>query len=305
VKTFRTVSLLLASATVLAACNTEAKQQLAVVSHVDSLRTDSLSSIRKELMDEVMVSTQFVNEINTELGKARTLSAKGEAQLETGAEMTQVNDQRKRVVAHISHLVAKLDSVQTRLASTRARASKIEKTDSGLVAQVAQYEKTITEMQQTTERQRAELQGVIDNQTTQIAALNGRVDTLTTVKTALIDTVGQLTTEKNAAYYVIGTKEELLKKGVLVAEGGKRFLIAGSRNIVPARHLDPSAFTRIDRLNNRTITLPEGQYQILSRQNPTYTLPQAQKDGKIVGGLTIEQPERFWQPSRFLILVRS
>ncbi|MEO7086259.1 MAG: hypothetical protein ABI442_11150 [Gemmatimonadaceae bacterium] len=296
---------MLASATVLAACNNEAKQQLATVSHVDSLRVDSLGGIRKELMDEVMVSTQFVNEINTELGKARTLSTKGEAQLETGAEMTQVNDQRKRVVVRIAHLVAKLDSVQGRLASTRARAAKIEKTDSGLVAQVAQYEQTITEMQATTERQRAELQGVIDKQTSQIAMLNSRVDTLTTVRTALIDTVGQLTTEKNAAYYIIGTKEELLKKGVLVAEGGKRFLIAGSRNIAPARELDPANFTRIDRLAIRSIPLPEGEYQIMSRQNPTYTVPQAQKDGKIVGGLTIEQPERFWQPSRFLIIVKS
>jgi len=296
---------MLASATMLAACNNEAKQQLAVVSRVDTLRTDSLGSVRKELMDEVMVSTQFVNEINTELGKARSLSTKGEAQLETGAEMTQVNDQRKRVVARISHLVAKLDSVQGRLASTRSRAAKLEKSDSGLVAQVAQYEQTITEMQATTERQRVELQGVIDKQTTQIAELNGRVDTLTSVKMALTDTVGQLTTEKNAAYYVIGTKEELLKKGVLVAEGGKRFLVAGSRNIAPARELDPSNFTRIDRLTNRTITLPEGEYQILSRQNPTYTVPQAEKDGKIVGGLTIEQPERFWQPSRFLIIVKG
>ena len=47
--------LTLASVAMLAACNNEAKQQLAVVSHVDSLRTDSLSSVRKELVDEVMV----------------------------------------------------------------------------------------------------------------------------------------------------------------------------------------------------------------------------------------------------------
>jgi len=30
----------------------------------------------------------------------------------------------------------------------------------------------------------------------------------------------------------------------------------------------------------------------------------ARKD-KIVGGLTIDQPERFWETSRFLIIVRS
>ena len=125
------------------------------------------------------------------------------------------------------------------------------------------------------------------------------------VRTALTDTVHNLVSEKNTAYYIVGTKDELIKKGILAQEGGKRFLLVGSRNIAPARELDPSAFTKIDRLANRTITLPEGEYKILSRQNPAYVTPQAQKDGKIAGGLTIDQPERFWENSRFLIIVRS
>jgi hypothetical protein len=304
-KAFRTIPLLVLSAAAVAACNNEAKQQLATVSHVDSLRTDSLANVRKDLVDEVMASTQFVNDINKELVKARALSAKEEPQLETSAEMTQVNEQRKHVVSRINYLVSQLDVVQARLSKTRANAQKLQRTDSTLVTQVAAYEKTIADMQATTERQRADFQGVIDRQTTQIAALTSQVDTLNGVRAALVDTVGQLTTEKNAAYYVIGTRDELIKKGVLVAEGGRRYVLAGPRTVVPARELDPANFTKIDRLANRTIALPDGQYHILSRQNPAYTVPQAQKDGKIIGGLTIEQPERFWEPSRFLILIRS
>ncbi|MEO6878412.1 MAG: hypothetical protein ABI205_08025, partial [Gemmatimonadaceae bacterium] len=64
-------------------------------------------------------------------------------------------------------------------------------------------------------------------------------------------------------------------------------------------------FTQIDRLTDRTIQLPAGEYKILSRQNPAYTAPHDTKDGKIVGALTISEPEQFWQPSRFLIIVRS
>jgi hypothetical protein len=78
-------------------------------------------------------------------------------------------------------------------------------------------------------------------------------------------------------------------------------LLVGSRTVAPARELDPANFTKIDRLANRTITLPEGEYKIFSRQNPAYVTPQATKDGKIAGGLTIDQPERFWETSRFLI----
>jgi hypothetical protein len=305
VKLRQTLPVALFSAVALTACNTETKQQLATVSHVDSLRVDSLSSARKDLMAEVMASTQFVTQINAELAKARSLNGKKEPSLETTDEMTATNEQRKAIVSRISHLVAKLDSVQTRLASTRSRVNKLTKDDSVLVAQVAQYQADLATMQESMAKERTQLQGTIDQQTTQIASLNSRVDTLTTVRTALIDTVTQLTTEKNTAYYVVGTKDELIKKGVLVAEGGKRFLIAGGRNVVPARELDPSNFSKIDRLADRNITLPQGEYKILTRQNVSFAKPQAEKDGKIIGGLTIEQPEQFWQNSRFLIIVRS
>ncbi len=288
-----------------AACNDNTQQQLGTLAHADSLRVDSLANVRKDLLDEVMTSTKFVGEINTELAKARSLANKTTAQLETADESAQVNDQRKAIVARISHLVARLDSVQSRLASTRAQAQRLSKQDSGLIAQVTDYEKQVADLQQSAEHQRAEFQTVIDKQTAQIALLNTTVDTLSHVRIALVDTVGRLTAEKNTAYYVVGTRDELLKKGILVAEGQKRFLLVGSRSVAPARELDPSNFTKIDRLSDRTIKLPEGQYEILSRQNPSYAAPQAQKDGKIAGGLTINQPEQFWEPSRFLIIVRS
>jgi hypothetical protein len=300
------ISSLVVVATALAACDNGAKQQLATVAKTDSLRVDSLSTVRKELLEEVMTSTQFVNEINTELAKARALAAESKSvTLDNNSEMQQVNDERKKIVARITHLVARLDSVQTRLAATRKQASSLSKKDSALVAQIAQYEKTVADLQESTARERAEFQKTIDQQTVQIASLNGRVDTLTQIRTALVDTVGQLTSEKNAAYYVIGTREELIKKGILSAEGQKRFLLVGSRNISPARQLDPSKFTKIDRLSERTIKLPEGEYEILSRQDPSYTAPLTRKDGKVSGTLTINQPEQFWAPSRFLILVRS
>ena len=305
VKFSRALPIALLSTAVLAGCGREAQQKLDTLAHVDSVRVDSLANVRKDLLDEVMASTQFANDINAELSKARALATKPKPTLENAAESEKVNDQRKEIVARISHLVARLDSVQTRLATTRARAAKLSKQDSGLVAKVAEYEKSMADLQASIEKQRADFQAVIDRQTMQIASLNGQVDTLTHVKVALVDTVNQLTTEKNTAYYVVGTRDELIKKGILVAEGPKRFLIAGSRTVKPARELDPTNFTKIDRLADRTITLPAGQYQILSRQNPAYAAAKEQKDGKISGELTINEPEEFWKTSPFLIIVRS
>lgn len=294
-----------AATTLISACGNEAKQQLATLAHTDSVRVDSLANVQKQLLEEVMTSTQFANEINTELAKARTLAAAKPVSLDNNSELSSVNEERKAIVSRITHLVAKLDSVQSRLAATRKQAASLSQKDSGLVAQIAQYEQTIAQLQASAEKERAEFQKTIDGQTVQIASLNGRVDTLTQIRTALTDTVGQLTSEKNAAYYVIGTREELIQKGILTAEGSKRFFLVGSRSIAPARKLDPSQFTKIDRLADRTIKLPEGQYEILSRQDPGFTAPITRTDGKLSGTITIVNPEQFWAPSRFLIIVRS
>lgn len=298
------------TALALAACNNEGKQQLATLAHADSVRVDSLSGVRKDLLDEVMSSTQFVAEINTELAKARSLTSKADSRLESlkmnAGEKVKTNEDRKVIIARITHLVAKLDSVQSRLASTRAHAQQLSQHDAGLMAQVATYEKSIADLKQVAEQQRAEFQVVIDRQTTQIAQLNTQVDTLNRVRTALTDTVGQLTSEKNAVYFVVGTRDELIAQGILAKEGQKRFLLVGSRTIAPARELDPTKFTKIDRLANRTIVMPDaGEYEIISRQNVAYAVPAGEKNGKMVGTLTINQPEQFWENSRFLIIVRS
>jgi hypothetical protein len=104
---------------------------------------------------------------------------------------------------------------------------------------------------------------------------------------------------------VVGTKKELIEKGVIVPEGAKRFLLLGSRPVAPARELDPAVFTRLDRRTDRTIVLPEGEYRIISRHSPAHATTEVTKHGTLVGALSIDAPERFWNGSRFLILMKS
>ncbi|MEP7177391.1 MAG: hypothetical protein ABI860_12650, partial [Gemmatimonadales bacterium] len=148
---------------------------------------------------------------------------------------------------------------------------------------------------------------------TQIATLAGRVDTLTTekghletTKAALTDTVANLTQYKNTVYYAIGTKDELMKRGVITKEGSK-FLVFGGTRLEPARNLDPANFTAIDKTSNTSIPLPrtDKKYKIVSRQSPNFLAPGVAKDGKISGAVEIAQPEEFWAASKYLILVQD
>jgi hypothetical protein len=287
------------------ACDTKAKQQLTELAKADSLRQDSLLNVKNQLLNDMLVSTQFINDVDAEIAKARSLpKGKTRAQLATPAEAAKIKEDRQEVLSKIKLLVDRLNSTDERLREVRRQASLLSQHDSTLMKQVAQYEQTIADFKQTVERQRAEFQAIVDSQNVQIASLKGKVDTLTTAKAALTDTVNALTTQKDAAYYVAGTREDLLKMGVVVEDGRRSFLLFGSRPVKISPSLDTTAFTRIDLTKDTSITLPQGEFLIFSRQDPAYMKPFQSQDNKIVGGINITQPEKFWSTSKFLVLMK-
>ena len=295
-KTF-SVFLALAAAVSLTACDTPAKKRLALS---DSMRADSIVQIKDEMLNEVMASSRFVNELNAEISRLKTPLKAG---LRVGAadesQRGQTQADRDAVKERVRELVARLDSSEARVASLRARAATLSRRDGQLAEQVALYEKTIGELREAADRQRTEMQAIIDEQSTKIVALNSKVDTVTRdnvrlagERAALTDTVSRLTTEKNRVYFVAGTRDELIKKGVLVEEGSRKVLgLFGSRPVAPARTLDPAVFTSLDRLRDRTIILPEGEYRVVSRQDLAFATPAERKDDRVVKSLQIDSPE--------------
>ncbi|HMC53751.1 MAG TPA: hypothetical protein VKH19_01155 [Gemmatimonadaceae bacterium] len=259
----------------------------------EELRQDSVTMLRSELAEEAMQASMFVNEVNKALAKARSLN-QNQKQLLTTSELADVNEERNAALARVTQLVEQLDAARGRIYGLH---KQVADKDTALAQQMAQFETSLSDANASAERQRAELQAVIDSQTAHIASLTNQVDTLT-------GRVGQLTSEVNAVYVVSGTREELVKKGVLVSEGPRRFGIVGRKTLIPSRAVDVTQFTRLDRRSDTTIFLPDGVYKIMSRQNGSFALPQQYAKGGIVGGLTIEDPEKFWNSSSFLILVK-
>ena len=274
----------------LGACKGPSKEELQIANIASA---ESLSLAKSQLLEQMMEGSQFVNELNAELAKARSMAIAPRKVAET-AELTDINEERRRVLARINQIVTRLDNVSFRLSTTR---NQLIERDSTLARKIAEHEILLSEATQAAERQRQELQTIIDAQTVKIASLTGQVDTLT-------GTVGKLTADKNSVYVIVGTKQELLKKGVLVAEGPRQFGVVGKRSVAPARNLDPTAFTKLDRTSDSTIILPHGVYKIVSRQNTQFASKPG-KNGTFAGAITIEDGEQFWSPSKFLIVVRS
>ncbi len=299
-------SLLLLLVPMLFACDTAAKQQVVALAMTDSLQQDSLLNVKNQLLNDMLVSTQFINDINVEIAKSRSLpKAKYAAALATPAEAARIANDREDALGRIRMVIQRLDAADARIGKLRREAASLSQHDSTLMQQIAQYEQTIEDFRTTIESQKQQFQAVIDSQNIHIASLNSTVDTLNGVKAALADTLGQLTEQRNTAYYIAGTRSDLEHDGVIVEEGHRQFWLVGNRRVEPSRTLEPAAFTRVDITSDTSITLPDGEYTIFSRQDPVFTQPFAVKDGKIAGGLHITNPREFWAPSKFLILMKQ
>jgi len=268
---------------------------------------DSLAVEKDSLLGEVLETMKFVADVNTELAKGKDLATTTADTDELGAPGAQ-RDRMERAAAleRIQLAVSRLNEAESQLAKAQQRIRSLSRTETKLLAQVQEYETSLTNLRTTLQQREAELTGIIDQQKGEIASLTGQVDTLSLTAAALTDTVRNLSLYQNTAYYVAGSKDELIQQGVLVEEGSK-FLFFGSKRLEPARELNVGAFTPIDMNDQRVILLPDGsdEYRIVTRQNTSFADSVSLKDGKVRGEIRITSPREFWAPSKFLILVKS
>jgi hypothetical protein len=134
---------------------------------------------------------------------------------------------------------------------------------------------------------------------TQVTALTDSTRKLTEANEILADSLRRITTRANAAWYVVGTRDQLVRAGVLTEEGG---ILGFGKSLTPSRAMTRNIFTRIDRLRDTVIALPEAkEYKIISRHDPG--LVSIEVSASLGGTMRIKDPERFWGASGWLIVV--
>lgn len=298
----RVVRLLALATLALGACMSPAekqKQQEALQAQLDQVT--ALSAEKDTLLQAVAENARLMNEINSEMAKVKDLKA-GVSPV-VGAEGGQqpVADQRAITLARVKEMTDRLNDAEKRLAASQSRIRRLAKQSDSLKTDLSSLETTVAEYQQMIATQRVEIATMSE----QLATTQAEVATLSTEKAALIDTVTAITDRSNMVYYVIGTKDELKDKGIIVEEGGSKVLFFGSHALQPARVLNEADFTAVDRRVVMEIPSPmtTQRYKIVSRQNTDYAENKPDSKGRVTGGIKIASPDGFWAPSKFLILV--
>jgi hypothetical protein len=261
---------------------------------------------KDSLLTEVLETTQFVSDLNSELAKAKALAVASEASDRGVPSAKQDREERQAALERIQQVIVRLNESEAKLTATENRAKNAKIRNARLLAQISTYKQSIEDLKTAAEQQRTEQEAIIAEQRTQIATLAGQVDNLNLDNATLRDTVVHLTKYKNRAYYAVGTKDELMRNGVVTKEGSK-FLIFGGTRLEPARKPNLEAFTMIDKTQTLLIPLPrtDKKYKIVSRQSPEYLSGEVTEKGEVRGAVEIASPEEFWSASKFLILVQK
>jgi cell division protein FtsB len=248
-----------------------------------SSEMNKVSAERDQLMAEMAENARMMSQISLELAKVRVPSKQMKVRSESP-----LGAQRDSTVQKIRYITARVKETEKKLGESEQRISELTTISDSLRGT----------LQVTMDNYRA----VVDEQKATIVALTDQVSQLT-------DTVNLLKEQNNTVYYIIGTKDELLQKGIITQTGGSRFPLLFAKvgqTVIPARELDPSVFTRIDKRQVTEIALPgtDKTYRIASRQDLAgLVAPPA--DGQIAGTLKIANPDKFWMGSRFLILIQG
>jgi myosin heavy subunit len=265
---------------------------------------------KDSLVSDVLATTQTMADINADLAAVKGL---GVSPASSGDRpLTGKAEDRAVMLGKVRELISRLNTAEAAIAAGKKRIATMsashEAEKKALNDQLDSFQATITSLKTAAEQQEA----MITQQKVQIVTLSGRVDTLTqesavlsTEKAAVKDTLTHVIDADNVVYYAVGTKDELIKRGILVSEGSK-FLVFGAKTVEPARDLKPELFQRLDRRRDTVLTVPEPskEYTIVTRQSPTFLTTNVLRDGKLKGDLHVTSPN-FWDAGKYLILVRD
>src|SRR5216117_3069124 len=227
----------------LAACGTSAETERKLA------ELEQVNAQKDSLMQEVAISSRLISDVNTELAKARIRNNR--LHVSSESPVTASND---TLIARLRYVVARVQQTESALNESRDRIKNLTSLSDSLRATL---DSTV-----------GNLQSMVASQRTTIDLLTDRVNALTEENVALKDSLA-------TGYYIVGTRDELKKKGILTEQGGGRVLFIlwrTGKTMQPARNLDPRLFTAIDTRQVTQIPLPSarGEYRVASLQDLSY-----------------------------------
>ncbi len=268
-------------------CNNKEDELQRQLSESQSEKTSLQQSIadRDNYLNEVM---KTVNEVYADLEQARMKEhkLKERAGGMEGTGNLAVTDTRQKLLHDINDIGSSLKDYRKKMDGLQAISRKYQNKITGLTTLVDNLNKSLQEREQSIAQLQAQVQG-----------LQATVEANTKAIAEKDNTIADQTKTINTGYYVVGTRDELEKKGIITKEGGFLWGLLGSTTIMSSG-VDPTEFTPIDKTKDETIHVSGKIDEILPRRTPDlFATDDTQSQ------LTITSPSKFWQDKYLVIVV--
>ncbi|MFA7081194.1 MAG: hypothetical protein WC135_01145 [Bacteroidales bacterium] len=253
---------------------------------------DSFAQLMSAKDSELESLFQELNDIDASLNDITSQYSKVSKVANTSGEISK--NTKSSIKSNIEAINTLLSENKNKVANVNARMNKNNKENEQLKTFVLNLESRIKEQEEQIQSLTAELSKKniqIDNLTKDIADLNSKTKT----KDAQIMKIED---EKNVAYFVVGTKKELINKEVIDRKGG--FIGIGKASVL-ANDPDYANLTKIDIRNTQEIPLTGKKIKIVtSHPTDAYTL---EGNEKAPTSIRITNPEHFWRGNKCLVIM--
>ncbi len=185
----------------------------------------------------------------------------------------------------IKELNSKINKVSHKNSKLR---KALESAKKELLAQIDERDLQITELKEN-----------LQTMDFTVQELNSQVDTLTLANNNQEQIILDQTNQIQTAYYATGTSKELLAGNILTKDGG--FLGLGKIEMLPD-DFNSDQFNKIDITATTTIPISGTRAELVTN-HPTDSYMLEGDDGENVDRLVIIDPNRFWNSSKYLVVV--
>jgi predicted nucleic acid-binding Zn-ribbon protein len=244
------------------------------------------NSSQDAYIDQVVAS---INEIYRDIEMTRSTEknllseTKG---FEGGMKLTRT-EVRQQLMDRIAAISGTLRSNSDKLSALQKDLNANRRKYTGLQTMVANLRKTIEEREQSITMLQVQVQGL----ETEVAAK-------TTLVASKDSVIGEKDKELATVYYIIGTRDELEKKGIIRDEGG--FLSIGETTVISSG-LDNRYFTPVDKNDKRIFHVVGEIDEILPKREAQFYLNERVSGSESL--LTVADLDHFWQDKYLVILV--
>lgn len=286
---FSILPLLLVSI-LLASCNQEVKKQNKRLKEENQAlaqkmaNTDSSLQLYITTFEAVQANLDSIRAREEAIRKARTEGLEGAANI------------REAVLQDIQAINALLDENQKKLAELKQQLGARNQKIAGLQRLVANLRTQIEDKDEAIATLKQELEAL----NFKMEQLNSRVGALQEENMAQQNTIEQQKESLNTVYYLVGTDDELEKKGVIDKEGG--FIGIGKTETLSA-DLNNKVFTRTNKtqLSQVNLNLDNDKAELIS-QHPKGSYEWVKSDEGNIEALRIKDAAAFWKISPYLVI---